>query len=196
MHFRDLDHKQKLCYLEKLAKKDAVVMSILVDKTALQTLGRFSRKQLLYFYIIRYLLERISWYCHDNPIPKTPDGGSIKLCFSNRGGVQYSDLIDYLLILQTKETSINWTVIRPDEKHISTLTSGKSMGLQVADAIAHSVWRAVEPRYLEPTYISMLQPITYHRYGRYIRYGLKFWPGDAKDYLSTDDFDWLRWYFI
>lgn len=68
------------------------------------------------------------------------------------------------------------------------------MGLQIADAVASSVYYAVQPTqhgYTEDRYIRMLKPVVYHHHGRHWGYGLKFWPREADALLSQDDR--LRW---
>lgn len=68
------------------------------------------------------------------------------------------------------------------------------MGLQIADAVASSTYYAVQPSqhgYTEDRYIRMLKPVIYHHRGRYLGYGLKFWPQEVDEMLATEER--LRW---
>jgi len=87
---------------------------------------------------------------------------------------------------------INWDVINADQ--IVAYSSGKEMGLQIADAIASSAFYAVQLSqhgYTEDRYIRMLKPVIYHRQGRYLGYGLKFWPKEVDDMLENEE--QIRW---
>ena len=103
---------------------------------------------------------------------------------------------DYLRLLKEQtgflDMRINWDVINADQ--IVAYSSGKEMGLQIADAIASSAFYAVQLSqhgYTEDRYIRMLKPVIYHRQGRYLGYGLKFWPKEVDDMLENEE--QIRW---
>jgi hypothetical protein len=149
-------------------------------------------------YIVRYLLERVSWFCRENHHPKYGGDGSAEIVFSNRSGMSYEKIRDYLRHLEADSSkfrcTIDWNVIKPDQ--ISTYIPGKRMGLQIADAIASSAYYAVNASdygLTEPRYLEILKPIIYRRNGMYIGYGLKFWPKEVQALISADpNLRWVR----
>jgi hypothetical protein len=97
---------------------------------------------------------------------------------------------------QVQDVRIEWSVINPDA--IAAYTAGRRMGLQIADAVASSFFYAVQPShygYIEGRYVRMLKPVVYHREGRHLGYGLKFWPREADTVWQNDKrLDWLEDY--
>jgi len=83
-----------------------------------------------------------------------------------------------------------------NSEQIIACNSGKQMGLQIADAVASSAYYAVQPSlhgYTEDRYIRMLKPVIYHYQGRYLGYGLKFWPREVDEQMEKkDELRWVR----
>jgi hypothetical protein len=202
LHFRDLKHEQRLPFVGAIAAADLRVLSVLLHKPSLTEPEKFQERYRLYFYCTRYLLERISWYCRDSrPSGDAGDGGA-EVVFSNRSGMAYEEMREHFRLLRdtaaVTDCRIDWNVINPDR--ISAYSSGKRMGLQIADAVASSFFSAVQPSrygYCEDRYARMLKPVTYHYRGRYLGYGLKFWPGELAAKLKVEErFDWIRSSFV
>lgn len=198
LHFRDLKHKHRLPFVDEIAKADLGIVSTLVHKPSLREPEEFQDRYRLYFYSARYLIERISWYCRDHWTNHDAGDGTAEIVFSNRSGVAYEELKDYLRRLEQRadrfDAGIDWSVIRPDQ--VTAYTAGKRMGLQIADAIASSFFYAVQPSrygYTEDRYARMLEPVVYHKDGHHRGYGLQFWPGEVDVVLQSDArFEWLR----
>lgn len=198
LHFRDLKHEQRLPFLDAINKADLRTVSVLVYKPSIKEPEKFQKRYQLYFYAVRYLFERVSWYCRDHRTPHDEGDGSAEIIFSNRSGMSYEEMKEYLNFLKTEtgffNVQIEWEVIRPDL--ITAFTAGKRMGLQVADAVASSFYYAVQSSqygYTEDRYARMLKPVVYHREGRYLGYGLKFWPGEVEGILQNEvRFGWVR----
>jgi hypothetical protein len=194
LHFRDIRHEQRLPYLARIACSPVRTVVVLIHKPLLRERQTFQERYRLYFYATRYLLERISWYCRDNP-GFTGDG-SAHVVFSNRSGMSYVELRQHLDRLQQgawqgEDVRIDWSVIRPEQ--VSALTPGKRAGLQIADALAGSFYYAVEPSeygFTEDRYALILKPTVYSRQGQYLGYGLKFWPGE----VDPLQFSWVHKY--
>jgi len=75
--------------------------------------------------------------------------------------------------------TIDWSVIDP--AHIRPVEHSQLAGLQVADAVASSLFAAVNPnRYgdTEDRYARLIFPTVYRHKGDALGYGIKFWPGD------------------
>ncbi|MBI4849782.1 MAG: DUF3800 domain-containing protein [Nitrospirae bacterium] len=181
LHFRELKHEQRVPYVKQIAAAQAKTVSVLIYKPSLRDPEKFqSEKFLLYRYASRYLLERISWLCRDKHNPGEGSGRA-DIIFSNRSIMSYKDLTDYLLTLRTKsdpmKVRIDWTIVDPDR--VSAVDHSKLAGLQIADAVASSLFYAVNVnRYgeVEDKYARILLPQCYRHKGAALGYGLKFWP--------------------
>lgn len=177
LHFAEMNHGQKLLTVKSIVDLPVRGISVIDYKPIIPD-GVYTEKNQHYFYLTRYLLERISWLCRDLR-PKVPEGdGRVKITFSRRGGMQYADFRSYLLHLKQDTESdirIHWPVIDIDgieAKDHSTLA-----GLQLVDIIASAVANGLElDRYgnCEPRYAETLKQIIYCRKHNYFSYGMKF----------------------
>jgi len=200
LHFRDLKHEQRLPYIDAISKADLKIITVLVHKPSLIEREVFSHNKRLYFYAVRYLLERVSWYCRDHYRPKDTDDGSALVIFSNRSEMSYNRLREYLTHLQDRsglfDVRVDWSVIKPEQ--VISLTHGKQMGLQIADAVASSYFYACQLNryeFTEDRYARMLLPRVYHYNGAYRGYGLKIWPREAeKTLIENLHLNWLEKY--
>ncbi|MBN9583632.1 MAG: DUF3800 domain-containing protein [Afipia sp.] len=179
LHFLELNHNQKVVAAQVIASKPLRAMSVLAAKRPIPK-GIYSDKNQLYFYMTRYLIERLSWLCRDLR-PIVPEGdGRVAITFSRRGGMSYDHFRDYLHHLKNsdeREVKIHWPVI--DIDGVVAKDHSSSASLQLVDAIASSFAAGVEPnRYgnCERRYAEILKPITYHRNGNYLSYGVKVVP--------------------
>lgn len=199
LHFKDIRHEHRLVYVDRIAQANLKTVTVLVHKPSLQEPEKFQERYRLYFYTTRYLLERVSWYCRDHRAPADGGDGTADVVFSNRSGMSYLELCEYLRYLRKHtgqfEVSMDWSVI--GEEQIRSLPPGKGMGLQIADAVAGSFYHAVQASqygFSEPRYAQMLKPVVYSRKGQYVGYGLKFWPRDTGALLREDRYEWIAGY--
>jgi len=193
LHFRDLKHEQRIFYVSEIAKAELRTVSILLHKPSLKEPEKFQERYHLYFYATRYLLERVSWYCRDHHNARDSGDGSADIMFSNRSGMSYEDLREYLNILKEDtglfDVRIDWSIIKPHPDHIKACNPGKQRGLLIPDAVAGSFFYAVQKTqygFTEDRYAKILKPVVYHRQGRYFGYGLKLWPRDIDETLKSD----------
>jgi hypothetical protein len=196
LHFRKLKHEHRLPYIAAIAKSDLRTVSILVHKPSLKEPEKFQERYRLYFYTARYLFERVSWYCRDHKTFHDSGDGSAELVFSNRAGMSYKELREYLELLKLQtgffDVRIDWSVVKRDQ--VSAYSSGGRMGLQIADAVASGFFYAIQPSkhgFTEDRYARMLKPVVYHHSGRYLGYGLKLWPRDVDAYVDKNEY--LKW---
>ena len=193
LHFRDLRHEHRLPFVEQIAQARVQAVSVMIHKPSIVAAETFREPHRLYFYAVRYLLERVSWLCRDARRPEEGDG-SARIFFSNRSGMSYEDLRAYLELLKTRETTVEWSVIRCDQ--IQACSAGKKMGLQIADAVAHAFFRAVEPTaygHTEDRYARMLRPVVYRYKKNSLGYGIKLWPREIEAQVPTHStLSWLR----
>ncbi|MEI8172499.1 MAG: DUF3800 domain-containing protein [Deltaproteobacteria bacterium] len=186
LHFRDLKHDQRRYLSEHIAKAEAHVLGVLMDKTRLTSPENFQSGTKLYFYMVRLLIERISWLCRDSMRINDPGDGSVRLVFSNRSSLDYANLQRYLEHLEENRIAFDYNaapgIVFPDE--IETHTSGKRLGLQVADAVASSLFYAVNPNaygMTEDAYLRILWRVLYRRQGSPWGYGIKIMPREAEE---------------
>jgi len=86
IHFSSMSHGQRIAAAQSLLTRPIRAVSILSNKTTIPD-GVYTDKNQLYFYLTRYLIERISWFCRDMR-PQVPHGdGRVKITFSRRGKI-------------------------------------------------------------------------------------------------------------
>lgn len=182
LHFKDQwNHDQKVFTCTEFAKMRMRAISILAYKPLIPNKDAYEKNtEMLYRYMCRLLLERISWLCRDRRDPNVGDG-TVELIFSNRTRMSYSDLTDYFQKLKDHgNTKIEWSVI--DIANVRSVPHSQMAGLQVADYVASSSWKAVELNkfgMVENKYMKMFKAVFY-RYRDHPKnlfgYGLKFYP--------------------
>lgn len=179
LHFMDLNHGQRTVAAQMIAKLPLRIISVMAAKPPIPV-GVYSARNQLYFYMARYLVERISWLCRDHR-PQVPEGdGRVQITFSRRGGMSYESFRAYLAHLKDQPDAgikIHWPVI--DIEAVDAQDHKKSASLQLVDAVASSFAAAVEPDFYgncELRYAELLRPVTYHRNGNYLSYGVKVVP--------------------
>ncbi len=197
LHFKKLKHQQRVYLVGEIAKLPARLVCVCIHKPSLTAQETFGERYRLYYYGTRYLLERISWLGRDHKKPSDGTNGLVELIFSNRSGMSYEELRAYLSHLREKtgplSVTIDWDVI--SENSVSAFNPSKRMGLQLADAVASSVFKALEVDafgYTEPRYAQMLTAKYYRHRGNIKGYGIKLWPRQTE--VHTDlgqSLDWL-----
>lgn len=198
LHFRDLRHEHRVPFIAEIARARLRTISVLVHKPSLGEPEKFDQRYRLYFYSIRHLLERASWLCRDHTQTGDSGDGSADVVLSNRSGMSYKEMRDYLELLRStseaRGVTIHWNAIKADQ--ISAHSPGKRMGLQIADAVASGTYYAVHRSqygYTEDRYVRMLKPVVYHHQGRYLGYGIKFWPREVDKVIDADErLEWVR----
>lgn len=179
LHFVGLRHEQRVMAAQLIARKPIRSICVVANKPAIPA-GIYTGKNQLYFYLCRYLIERISWLCSDMR-PRVPEGdGRVKIVFSRRGGMSYPDFQDYLSKLKGRNDiaiQIRWPVI--DIEGVAAQDHSRNAGLQISDIIASGITAGVEPNHYgncELRYAETLKPIIYRRNGNFLSYGMKFYP--------------------
>jgi hypothetical protein len=182
-----------------MATLQARLLAVCIHKPSLLEPETFRDRYRLYFYAVRYLLERISWLARDRHNPTRQGGdGTVELLFSNRQGMSYEEMRDYLRLLAKYQDA--GQDIRIDFGHVpitklKTQTPGRSMGLQLADATAGAFFNALErDRFgnTESRYVQILSPTLYRHEGTLHGYGFKIVPGTVNTMLrSQEGLTWL-----
>jgi Protein of unknown function (DUF3800) len=190
LHFREMKHEHRVPYVRALAAAPMRTVSVLIHKPSITEPEKFQSEPFrLYRYACRLLVERVSWLCRDTRKDNEGDG-SCELIFSNRSAMSYDDLRTYLSHLQDKpgnDARIDWTAIQP--KQVRAVNHDQLAGLQMADAVASSLFFAVNlTQYseVEDRYFKMLRQTIYrHPKSGELGYGLKFWPGSLEAHIES-----------
>jgi hypothetical protein len=179
LHCNDLTHQQRVMACQVLATKAIRSICVMANKPVIPP-DVYTQKNQLYFYMSRYLIERISWFCRDMR-PEVAEGdGRVKIIFSRRGGLSYAGFRGYLTRLRSGDQEgiqIQWNVI--DVESIESKDHSTRAGLQIADLIAYCMTAGLEPDAYgncELRYARVLRPLIYHRRGNYLSYGVKLVP--------------------
>ena len=191
LHFRDLKHDHRKFYACEVGKALMRTVSICICKPELLSPEKFQDNHRLYFYATRLLLERVSWLCRDNKRTNDVGDGSADLMFSNRSSMNYQNLQNYLERLRKDEKCrMDSTIVRADQ--LSTFSSGKRMGLQIADAVASSTYFALEKNSFgqtEDSYLRAMASRIYLHKGQAHGYGIKIIPDVAEQKRRRGEID-------
>ncbi|MDB5433528.1 MAG: hypothetical protein JWP35_4644 [Caulobacter sp.] len=180
LHFKDMNHGQRTMAAQVIGAKPLRSICIIAHKPVTPP-GIYVEKNQLYFYLSRYLMERLSWLCRDMRRLVPEGDGRVKIVFSRRGGLSYEGFRAYLERLRDRndpDIQIHWPVI--DVPGIEARDHSTRAGLQIADIVAASVTAGLELDFYgncERRYAEALKPIIYHRNGNYRSYGMKLYPG-------------------
>lgn len=185
LHFRNLKHEQRVALARLLGEMPSRTVSVLIHKPSMEEPENFQQEAYsLYRYASRLLLERVSWLCRDNR-KKGVGNGKVELIYSNRSAMSYDELRAYLHQLRIdsprKNIRVEWEVIDPDM--VKAVNHDQLAGLQLADAVATSVYYAVTPNVygdIEDRYLRLIAPTIYRHEKRVEGYGLKFWCGQRE----------------
>ena len=194
IHWKKLKHPQKVRYAQIMAGLQTRIIGVCVHKPSLLEPEKFQERYRLYFYVVRYLIERISWLARDRHNPgKWGGDGTVELLFSNRQGMSYDEMRNYLRLLEKQKGSGQDVRIEFDRipiDKLKTQTPGRSMGLQLADASAGAFFNALErDRFgnTEPRYLNMISPVLYRHERTPKGYGLKIVPREAIPILHREE---------
>ncbi len=194
LHFAKLNHGQRLLTVRTLASKPVRAVSVFAAKEHIDP-EVFKDKNQLYFFMTRYLIERLSWLCRDHR-PQAPEGdGRVAITFSRRGGMQYEAFREYLARLKAKgsaDVRIHWPVIDIDA--VTAADHSTSASLQFADVVASAFAMGFEPDpygNCEWRYAEMLKPITYSKNNNYLSYGVKIVPHHGQCTMSEEQLKML-----
>jgi hypothetical protein len=164
LHFRDLNHAQKIVACQDIAAFRLGVCVTLSHKVTIPGTRFepiFKKKQYLYNYMVRWLLERLTAVCARAARPSVC---TLKLVFSRRSGTNYQVMKDYLVLMRDglevirPVRSINWDVL--DVENIAVENHSKWAGLQIADCTTSAYFMALEPNVYgnsEPSYANILK---------------------------------------
>lgn len=186
IHFKDFNHGQKRRACQIISGQPLRFSCVLGLKNTSDA-QPFVGKNQLYFYLTRYLIERVSWLCRDKRRSVQEGDGRAKITFSRRGGLSYDGFKSYLKLLKERnETEIHWPVIDIDA--VDAQDHSRVAALQIADCGVSAITAAIEPDLygnIEASYLQELASNIYNRNGNYLSYGLKTLPPLDKANLTS-----------
>jgi hypothetical protein len=150
LHFRKLKLEQRVPFVKLISLAPLRTVNVLVHKPSISNPETFQQQaHKLYRYCTRLLLERVSWLCRDYA---NGDDCTAGLVFSNRSAMSYDDLRSYLNLLLQQSISnpdigIHWPAISCG--NVRAVNHDKLAGLQIADAVASSMFFAATRRNTE-----------------------------------------------
>lgn len=194
LHFATLDHSQRVMAIGGICQRPMRTLCVFANKPIIPD-GIYVRKNQLYQYKCRYLIERISWLCRDLRKDVPEGDGRVKLVFSRRGGMSYDDFRLYMQRLRDTddpEIKIHWPVI--DIPGIEAHDHSTRYGLQLADLAVSGLTAGLEPDFYgncELRFARMLKPTVYRRNGNYLSYGTKMVPLPDKLPLTPQQLEFI-----
>ncbi len=181
------EHSDRKMVASRLATLPATFINIVLCKDSLIGSGtRLSSAEAQYNYLVRLLLERVSWFMSANY-------GTPTLRFAHVRRFKYENLHDYLDLLPDRPNcNIKWWTLNNGQRPIIEQPQQRR-GLQVADMLAGTVYAAVrhdrhgeqEPEYLRRLSTRLWTGPT----NKLSTYGLKVVSANGHD--CADHFEWL-----
>lgn len=204
LHFRELNHEQRLFAASRMGSFPLGLIAITSYKPTIVGTGMAERcrkeKNLLYKYLLRYLIEKITWTVHRRHARRPSGNGKVRIVFSRRGGMDYEDFVSYLNHLKGLQEArggrfmVNWNCL--DEQSIAIDVHSKSAGLQIADIAASSFFQALEVNaygMTEPRYaLALRDSVVAGDGGSKLYYGVKPVPSIGRMTLTPDQHAFFR----
>ena len=189
LHFRDLNHDQKVVTSQVIGQLPIHTCVTFSNKATIPGspyMDFFKRPGYLYNYLTRWLLERVTSFCHLDA-QSTAIRASIRVVFSQRQGTDYQAMRQYMELMRggrevvQPTRSINWSVFDP--ANIAVENHARQAGLQIADAVTSAYYKAVEPNLYgnyETSYADLLRPLAITHRGGALNVGVTPVPGIGK----------------
>jgi len=195
LHYRKLTHPQKIKATQDIAASSiAAITNVIIQKGPLGkplpagNMAHVSRPDPMYLWAMRLLLERVSWYVAEH------GGTDAIVTFAHVRHFKAEKLHSYREALETTQ-EVQFRTGIFDGHRFKIGSPDQVVLLQLADACASALFRAVEPDdygNTEPRYLNELSQKLYRRgSGNITSYGLKVFPsaecqpGGSLSWLGT-----------
>ncbi|SDP06322.1 DUF3800 domain-containing protein [Phyllobacterium sp. OV277] len=203
LHFRDLKHDQRVQTCLMIAQRPIAACIVASNKVTLLTHPKreiFKKKQHLYNYLTRFLLERLTHACKRKAELEGDGQASLRVIFSRRRGTDYHAMREYLEFMRDGREvmkpvrTIDWSVLSPSD--IAVENHSKRAGLQIADVFTSALWHAIEPNgygFCESRYARSLATRLIKRRGQRLDCGLTLVPAYGKTPLNNEQTEFVEW---
>lgn len=187
IHFRKLRHFEKRAYVvNSLYQCPFLFCNVILDTTKVKLQPRdmeSNKSVLLYNYMCRFLLERVSWFLRENK-------AFTDIILSSRGTSRDAELIAYIkdILLKREDNEV-----APQFTNVTSKQAPTWDMLQLADVCATSIFMAYEVNknfgFLLPCYAHKLGARLY-KYNKTLKnYGIKYFSPEMeppKDYFQNN----------
>lgn len=190
--FRKIKNSTRRHYLvDGIGHNGGRCVCVVIDKRAL-TSEAWLQKDKLYFYGLRYLLERISWLCDAY---KGRAGSPLcEIRISHKRATTYTRLYEYLDTLKGLDTQIRWQAISSPD-HVKIAGPSVYDGLYLPDISCGAFNCGTrEDQQWNETWAKLIRKAVYRgppSPRMYFSYGLKFHPQRPNGHLR---FNWIKDY--
>ena len=194
LHFYTLKHDKKLAVCQEVAGLPIRLFVAMSHKQNMQGYVNLAAEQAkvnktawFYCWMSRLLLERVTAYCGARCQKDYGEPRSLRIEFSDRGGVKIDDVAAYYKYLSEQSKmgllynpyfDLDWSVM--DTNQMMSRPNKMRAGLQLADVVASAFFQAVEPDtrgQVTPSYAKVLQPrMALNKHGRILGHSLKIMP--------------------
>jgi hypothetical protein len=212
LHFRELRDAKRIAVVNHIAGLPVRIFTVASNKRNMRgyanhsaALAKINVTAWFYCWLSRVLIERVTDYCNRKSIRDHGEIKSIRFEFSARGGVRIDDVARYLKYLKNQDEIgllyndfwvPAWPVIDFDE--IYSHPAKARAGLQLADCTASAFFQALEMSNegnVKPDYAKLLIPrVARSKKERICDFGLKIWPGHARDLVQPQQQEILDFY--
>lgn len=201
LHFRNLNHPQKVVVCQEIAKRPlgvAVTMSHKVTIPGSKWEAVFKQKGYLYNYLVRWLLERLTAECRR---AAGAERCTLQLVFSRRGGTDYHSMRRYLAMIRDGRElmrpvrTIKWDMLDIDAIRVEA--HEKWAGLQLADCATSAFLAAVEPNTFgnyEQRYARLLRPNVLNLGGHCLNRGVSPVPNMSRSALDAEQTEFFQFF--
>lgn len=197
LHFAKMNEAKKVYACTKLAEFPCRIFIVASNKKNMKGWrNKFAElksldKNWFYCWLTRILLERVTHWVECHSVEKYGQSEKLKLNFSNRGGLSYSQMKTYFDWLRMKSSSNNlflplgdlrWSVM--DRELVEIAPSHERGGLQLADIAASAFFKACDkfdtgacdPRFAKILKSRVASTYNDDGYRIYSGYGVKLMP--------------------
>lgn len=211
LHFANLSETNKLAACTKLAELDVRCFAVASNKKNMQgysnpDAGKIPSQCWFYCWMTRVLLERVTRFVLERSIKDHGESRFLRVEYSARGGLKYSQMMAYYEWLRMKRTNpfLPWGKISFEVLHPNLLRVYPHLereGLQLADTVASAFFKACDkhdtggcdPQYAIALENRMARQPDGHG-GKISGYGLKLLPNFSKAALDSDQAEIFRYY--
>ncbi|MBG0800838.1 DUF3800 domain-containing protein [Methylocystis sp. H4A] len=193
--FSETKEKDNFVLTKVLSTKKALITQVALHKPSMAgTFLRANHKE-EYQYLVKFVLERVSWIAKAAARGGSSDTNKVKLVFSNQDMYPYDELASYLTKLQKGQAryncSVNWDFVHEE---FTSQRHQNETGIHLADIIASSLHMAIEPKQhgiTDDRFQRNLLPMIFRSYGKPA--GLKLFPTrEISQMKANGDFGFMR----
>ena len=212
LHYLKLNSEKRILVCEELANLPVRIFVLLSNKRNMQNYRNIRAEKAkvnptawFYCWISKLLMERVTKYCARRTARDYNEVRSIKLVFSDRGGVNIDDIANYYRYIKWQsendrlfrpEFDLNWSVI--DTNNFEVHPNRMKIGLQLADIAASSFFNGLELSAAQTTNpepaIRLLPRMAHDEYERIFGFGVKLMPVWKVDKLNSQQKQLMDFY--